>query len=199
MRGKHASGKFRFFNLRSQGKHFKNEMVVYNPIYAKISSCLGSLAIATSLITFATFGKYKGTLASSDTARVAKYMLKLSKTDVSITEFIPNTTQSINFEVKNYDELENEKNEVKLKYRILLDTPVSPNLPIDYKLYRIYDGNVEEEIILTNGISTYIDVELANTTHAYRLDLIWRNNCDEIIYQNLIDNIKISIDSEQVD
>ena len=155
------------------------------------------ISLVILLLAMISLSIISGTLASNDTARVAKYMLELTNTNNSITEFIPNTTQSISFSVKNYNG--QEKNEVKLRYKIILELPVNSNLPINYRLYRVYNANSEEEIILTNGVSSYIEMEMVNVIHEYRLDLIWQNGCDEIIYQNLVDNIKISIDSEQID
>lgn len=75
-KGKHAKNRITLFG-NNKGKHSKDELVVYNPIYAKISAYVSSLAIATSFFTCISFGKYKGTFASSDTARVANYVLKL--------------------------------------------------------------------------------------------------------------------------
>ena len=155
------------------------------------------ISLVILLLAMISLSIISGTLASNDTARVAKYMLELTNTNNSITEFIPNSTQSVSFSVKNYNG--QEKNEVKLRYKIILDTPVNSNLPINYRLYRVHNANSEEEIILTNGVSSYIEMEMVNVIHEYRLDLIWQNGCDEIIYQNLVDNIKISIDSEQID
>ena len=215
-RAKHFNGKMIFFGKASYGKHAKNEIVVYNPLYAKISSCLGSFAVATSLLTCVTLGKYKGTLASSDTARVAKYYVELKGDETSITEVLPETTQNIEFEVKNYQgELENitSRSEVDLKYRIIIgkdvdfikdagiiiETPVDGNLPLDYKLYRISTGNVEEEVTLVGGETDYINVGLSATSHKYRLKLIWQDGKDAILYQNLTDDFKIIIDSEQKD
>ena len=196
-RGKHASGRIKIFGVNHHGKHAKNEMVVYNPVYAKISSCLGSLAIATSLLTFVTLGKYKGTLASSDTARVARYMLELNKTEASVTEMLPETTENIEFKVKNYNDAK--QNEVNLRYRIIVEMPEVVNLPINYTLYRVYSNNVEEEVTLQGGVSNYITVDTSNVEHNYRLKMEWQNGQDSILYQNLTDNIKISIDSEQID
>ena len=196
-RGKHASGRIKIFGVNHYGKHAKNEMVVYNPIYAKISSCLGSLAIATSLLTFATLGKYKGTLASSDTARVARYMLELNKTETAITEMIPETSENIEFTVKNFDATK--QNEVNLKYRIIIEMPEIVNLPLNYTLYRVYSNNVEEQVVLQGGISDYINVDTSNVEHNYKLKIQWQSGQDSILYQNLTDNIKISIDSEQID
>lgn len=75
-KGRHAKNRITLFG-NGKGKHSKDELVVYNPLYARISACVSSLAIATSFFACISFGKYKGTLASSDTARVAKYVLKL--------------------------------------------------------------------------------------------------------------------------
>lgn len=75
-KGRHAKSKITFFG-KKKGKHCKDELIVYNPVYARISACVSSLAIATSFFTCLSFGKYKGTFASSDVARVAKYVLKL--------------------------------------------------------------------------------------------------------------------------
>ena len=83
-RGKHASNRVVFFGTSKRGKHAKDEIIVYNPLYAKITTCLGSFALATSLFTIATLGKYKGTLASSDTARVARYLIELTKKEETI-------------------------------------------------------------------------------------------------------------------
>ena len=134
-RAKHTSGRIKFFAMNQHGKHARNDLVVYNPIYAKISSCLSSFAISTSLLTCLTLGKYKGTLASSDTARVAHFVLQLTNNETSLTEFIPNTTRNIDFEVKNFEDTI--QNEVKLRYRILLNMPETVYLPVDYTLYKV--------------------------------------------------------------
>lgn len=212
-RGKHTSNKTQFFGISKCGKHainrsnsfiiskcgkrYKNELVVYNPIYARISSCLSSLVIATSLLTFATLGKYKGTLASSDTARVAKYMVNLISSDTAITEFIPNTTRTIEFSVKNFDSAE--QSEVKLRYRIIIEMPENVHLPIDYKLYKLNNEDVKEEVSIVAGMSDYIEVDTTNVEHRYIVELTWRDGYNQIEYQNLTDNITISVDSEQID
>ena len=75
-KGRHSKNKITFFGNK-KGKHCKDELIVYNPLYAKISACISSLAIATSFFTCLSFGKYKETFATEDIARVAKYVLKL--------------------------------------------------------------------------------------------------------------------------
>jgi len=199
-RGKHASNKIVFFGNK-KGKHFKNELVVYNPIYARFSTCIGSLAVATSFLTCLTLGKYKGTLAAGDTARVARYLLNLTSTETSITEFIPETTRSFNFYVFNFEgqiDKPSAQNEVLLKYLINIELPKNSNLPLQYKLYKIENGT-EKEITLIDGQSDWIQVSTVNQMDTYRLDIIWETNKDEYTYQNLTDNIKISIELEQVD
>lgn len=199
-RGKHASNRIVFF-CNKRGKHFKNELIVYNPIYARFSACIGSLAIATSFLTCLTFGKYKGTLATSDTARVARYLLNLTSTETSITEFIPETTRSFNFYVSNFEgEINNPtaQNEVLLRYFIKIELPQTINLPLNYNLYKI-ENDVETQITLNNGQSDWIQVSTVNQMDTYRLDIIWETNKDEYTYQNLTDNIKIFIELEQVD
>ena len=200
--GKHSSNSIKSFGFSKRGKHAKDELIVYNPVYARLSTCLGSFAIATSLFTLATFGKYKGTLASSDTARVARYLIELNKTEETITEILPETTKNIEFEVKNFegDIVNPEKqNEVKSKYKLKLEIVDVLDIPLEYHLYRIYSLEDQREIILTDGESNFIEVDSLCTVHKYRLELIWQNGYDEIIYQNLSDHIKISIDSEQID
>lgn len=201
MKGKHASTKVIFFAPKS-GKHSKNELIVYNPLYARFSACLSSLAVATSFLVCLTFGKFKGTLASADVARTARYVLDLSSQQTSITEFIPNTVRSTTFEIRNFKgDLENPTyvNEVKLKYTIKIESVNVANLPLDYKLYNIDDEANPVEIALTNNISDYIEVSSNAQIHKYRLDVIWQNGLDEVIYANLTDEINIVVDAEQID
>lgn len=201
MKGKHASTKVIFFAPKS-GKHSKNELIVYNPLYARFSACLSSLAVATSFLVCLTFGKFKGTLASADVARAARYVLDLSGQQTSITEFIPNTVRSTTFEIRNFKgDLENPTyvNEVKLKYTIKIESVNVANLPLDYKLYNIDDEANPVEIALTNNISDYIEVNSNAQIHKYRLDVIWQNGLDEVIYANLTDEINIVVDAEQID
>ena len=200
--GRHSSYRLKLFSSNNPGKHAKNEMIAYNPIYAKISTCIGSFAVATSFLAFVTLGKYKGTLASSDTARVAKYILDVSNPETTITEFIPNTTKNIDFEIKNFEGEIGEitaQNEVKTKYKIVVELPSTWNLPVDCKLYRVYSEENKEEVSLVNGESEYIEVEMSSVIHKYTLELKWQNGHEEIYYQNLTDNISISIESEQID
>ena len=201
-KGKHSSNRIIFFSNSKRGKHAKNEIVVYNPIYAKISACIGSFAVATSFLACVTFGKYKGTYASADTARAARYVLNLRSLQTSITEFVPNTTRSINFEVKNFEgELDNPTllNEVKLRYSIHIDTPPDANLPLEYKLYRINSDSSQSELPLKNKISDYVEVSTTSEIHTYRLDVIWPDGLNQDIYQNRTDNIKVSVEVEQLD
>ena len=201
-KGKHANNKIKFTFTCKHAKHLKNELVVYNPLYAKVSACIGSFAIATSLFTFMTLGKYKGTLASSDTARVARYVLQLTKTDETITEILPSDTKNIEFAIRNYEgEIESPEkiNEVKLKYKIKIEIIDSLSLPLSYKLYREYNQGNQEEILLTNGESEFINIDMSSSEHKYKLEVKWQNGFDQIAYQNLTDHIKISIISEQID
>ena len=175
---------------------------MYNPLYARFSACLSSLAVATSFLVCLTFGKFKGTLASADVARAARYVLDLSGQQTSITEFIPNTVRSTTFEIRNFKgDLENPTyvNEVKLKYTIKIESVNVANLPLDYKLYNIDDEANPVEIALTNNISDYIEVSSNAQIHKYRLDVIWQNGLDEVIYANLTDEINIVVDAEQID
>ena len=200
--GKHSNNKIKFFCFNNSGKHAKNEMTVYNPLYAKLSTCIGSFAVAISFLAFATFGKYKGTLASADAARVAKYIIELSEPETTITEFIPNTTRTIDFEIKDFEgEIENiiAQNEVKTRYKIVVGFPNTWNLPVECKLYRVYSENSKEEINFVNGESDYFEFGLSSVVHKYRLELKWQSGHEEIYYQNLTDNITISIESEQMD
>lgn len=201
-RARHFNGKIVIFTKIKYGKHAKNEMIVYNSLYAKISSCLSSFAIVTSFLACATLGKYKGTVASSDIARVAKYYVELKCNQTAITEILPKTTQNIDFEVKNYEEKIGNiisRSEVNLKYKILIEYPEEENLPLDYKLYRVSEGDIEEEVTLNGGESDYIEVGVSTVSHKYRLKLIWQDKKDAILYQNITDNIKIVIKSEQKD
>lgn len=199
-RGKHASNRIVFFSTK-KGKHSKNELVVYNPLYAKFSACISSLAITTSFFTCLTFGKYKETWATSDIARPAKYLLNLTSSETSITRFIPETRRSLNFYVSNFEgEVNNPtaQNEVLLRYFIKIQLPETINLPLDYKLYKI-ENDVETSVDLNNGQSEWIQVSKTSKIDTYRLDIIWETGENENIYQNLTDNIKILIESEQID
>ena len=201
MKGKHASTKVIFFAPKN-GKHSKNELIVYNPLYARFSACLSSLAVATSFLVCLTFGKFKGTLASTDAARAARYILDLSSQQTSITEFVPNTVKSTTFEIRNFKgDLENpaQVNEVKLRYKIKIEAPSVANLPLNYKLYNIDDEANPVEIVLNNNASNYIEVSSKAQIHKYRLDIIWQNGLDEVIYANLTDEINIAVDAEQID
>ena len=201
-RGKHASNRVVFFGTSKRGKHAKDEIIVYNPLYAKITTCLGSFALATSLFTIATLGKYKGTLASSDTARVARYLIELTKKEETIIEILPKTTTNIEFEVKNYEGEKNnpdKQNEVKSKYKLKIQMMDVLDMSMEYHLYRIFSQDDQREVALTNGESDYVQVDTVSSEHKYKLQLIWQNGYDEIIYQNLSDHIRITVDSEQVD
>ena len=201
-KGKHMDHRIVFYRSRNAGRHAKNEIIKYNKFHAKLNAGLGSLAVAASFITCVTLGKFKGTLAGEDNARVARYVLELTEPDTTITEFIPSTTRNIDFQVKNYkgDEANAQNtSEVKLKYRISVELPATAKLPLDYKLYRVYDESNEEEVTLTNGRSEYVMVSTASEVHSYRLDITWQDGHDEIDYQNLTDSIIISAESEQID
>lgn len=201
-RGKHADNRMVLFASKQAGKHAKNELIKYNPIQAKLNAGLGTAAMVISFLTCMTFGRFKGTLAGNDTARVARYALELSEPETSITEFIPNTTRNVEFEVKNFKGTtgnSNNTSEVKIKYRVIVELPITAQLPIDYTLYRVYDDDREVEVTLTDGRTDYIEVGTTSEIHKYRLKMEWQSGRTDIKYQNLKDDVRILVESEQVD
>lgn len=201
-KGKHADNRIVFFGGNKVGKHAKNELIKYNAFQAKLNAGLGTAAMVISFLTCMTFGRFKGTLAGNDTARVARYALEVSEPETSVTEFIPNTTRNVEFEVKNFKGLtgnSSNTSEVKIKYRVIIELPITAQLPIDYTLYRVYDNDREEEMALTDGKTDYVEVDPTSTTHKYRLKMEWQSGRTDIRYQNLKDDVRILVESEQID
>ena len=114
---------------------------------------------------------------------------------------MPETSKNIYFQVSNFEENrsnESINNEVLLKYLVNITIPENANLPLEYKLYRIIDGT-ESEVTLTEGKSEWINVATENEVHEYKLYIKGKNGENDISYQNLTDNIKISVELEQLD
>lgn len=114
---------------------------------------------------------------------------------------MPETSKNIYFQVSNFEENrsnESINNEVLLKYLVNITIPENANLPLEYKLYRIIDGT-ESEVTLTEGKSEWINVATENEVHEYKLYIKWKDGEKNISYQNLTDNIKISVELEQLD
>ncbi len=114
---------------------------------------------------------------------------------------MPESYKNIYFNVSNFEQNRSKgtiNNEVALRYRININLPENANLPLDYELFRIENGT-ETEITLENGKSAWVEVATECEIHEYRLYIKWRDGEKDISYKNLTDNIKISIELEQID
>ncbi|MDO5557360.1 MAG: hypothetical protein Q4G05_03870 [Clostridia bacterium] len=201
--GRHAKNRIIVFS-KSKGKHSKNEIVTYNPVYARIVTCLSSIAVTTSFVACVSLGKFKTTLGCDDTSKIARFAIDLSSLQTSIENFVPNSTRDFDFMITNFEEIDSEifSSDVKLRYRIVIENK-SKNLPLEFNLSKIDRENNDEiltQITLTNNISDWFELENINQKDDYRLTLIW-NVGDGIdsSYSNISDLFEVLAEFEQID
>lgn len=134
--------------------------------------------------------KYTSRTQGKDTAKVASLNFYLTeKEELNINPMYDLIeTQKYNFTIHN-------DGDTSMMYTINLKT--SKNLPLEFKLYEAEDTtkkNMLLEDLSTEEISTNYNQE-----KEYTLEISWKENEKDYKYSYEIDNIKIKIDSYQID
>jgi len=170
------------------------------------------LVIATFL-TPTTLSRYVSQTQSSAAPSIAFYLLKTDyKTEsILLNEIIPRSAPYTHkFTVANNDGTK--RTETNLKYDLSIRT--TTNLPLTYELYlnsEYTDNNAENIIgtpqVIQDSDGTYFNVFTTDTeyfSHAYdesneyQLVVYFPSSLVDERYQDIIDSIEITVDSEQV-
>lgn len=140
--------------------------------------------------------RYSSNKTGAFSFMVAKPIARVSMGDEI---YISNYGQRpLNFSIHNFD-TNNKVSEVAMNYVIKM-TVSQANAPLNYKLYRVYADNSEEEIGISvnNGVITSTSTLSMNAgtkeTQNYKLEFIY-NKASNV---NLASNLSITIDVDAV-
>ena len=155
--------------------------------------------VTTIIIVFQTISKFKSSVATNSTARVAYPAIDLTSSQILETSINPNSAEKeFVFSVKNSNGVN--KTQVTMKYNIQIET--LSNLPLEFELYT-YDNEKMGTTNLLNGngkktnefILSDFDNDEKNT---YKLKIKWKDGATDYRYNNTIDYVRIRVNSEQV-
>ncbi len=159
--------------------------------------------ITTSIVLIFSLSKYKSTVASENSAKVAAFVLELqsdSILDIPIEPIAPNSKQEILFEVSN--QKDQKQSEITMQYTVEISSMA--NLPLSFKLYRYNESTKQyEQVKLTANTTDQIKYGFSEqVNHKYKLEINWNTNAENYNsyeYSKTIDKIKIAVNAIQVD
>lgn len=171
-----------------------------------------SIILVIILIIFVpiTFSRYQTISSSNALVDIAFYIISSSMQTENLVmkEIGPDDNSYVyTFSVSNFKD--NQRLETKAKYNIVIKT--TTNIPFTYKLYKENGTKLEDisqgEKIEQDEDGMYFrtietkEYEFGFTkdeTDLYRLYITYPNDYDTYEYQNILENISITIDSKQV-
>ena len=159
-----------------------------------------------------TLSKYESTSNGSAVSSIAYYVVGTDyQTDsIYLMGMIPRSEEYVyNFTVSNFDS-DNNIAETDLSYDLSVVT--TTNLPLEYELYISEDGNsysnaVSNDEIKLDDDNTYFrylstnKISMLHTeskTYYYTLKVKFDSSYDSHIYQDIIEGVRIIIDSKQI-
>lgn len=168
------------------------------------------IVILILVIVPTTFSKYQSISSSNSNVDIAFYIISSSMQTENLVmkEIGPSEEPYIyTFSVSNFEN--NKRLETKAKYNISINT--TTNIPFTYKLYKVNGTNLEDvslnEGIITDEDGMYFrviktaDYEfgfIEDETDLYQLYIYYPEEYSTYEYQNILENISITIDSKQV-
>lgn len=154
--------------------------------------------------------KYQSITSSNANIDIAFYVIDSSMTTESLVmkEIVPSEEPYIyTFTVQNY----NNKGRLETKAKYSVSVISTTNIPFRYELYKVTDTNKEN---ISLGETIYQDDDLMyfrkilspefefgftdNQMDLYQLYIYYPVEYDSYIYQNIVENINITIESKQI-
>ena len=147
-----------------------------------------------------TTAKYTEVMDIESKVSIAQPILNISSLTNS-DKVSPTNDIDVLFNIYNFDNNDNTKiNGVKLKYKIIISFIEEPevNVPLNISLYDITDPDNPVIIDLTDNESSYFTM-IASTKviKNYKVHLSWYGQDKSYIYQNLMKQLKVTVDVEQ--
>lgn len=168
------------------------------------------LVVLILIIVPTTLSKYQSISSSNANVDIAFYIISSSMQTENLVmkEIGPSTEPYIyTFSVSNFDD--DKRLETKAKYNIMVKT--TTNMPFVYKLYKVNGTNLEDvslnERVITDEDGMYFriietsDYEFGfeeKTIDLYQLYIYYPKEYSTYEYQNIVENISITIDSKQI-
>lgn len=155
--------------------------------------------LTTIVIVLQTISKFRSSVATNSTAKVAYPAIDLTSNQILETSINPDSTEKeFVFSVKNSND-EN-KTQVTMQYNIQIET--LSNLPLEFELYT-YNNETKGEtnLLKENGNITdnFIFNDFVNDElNKYKLIIKWKEKETDYRYSNTIDYVRIKVNSEQV-
>ncbi len=161
-------------------------------------------------IIFSSFSLYESEASSDANLDVAYFRLndEYETKVISLEDMVPGDTRTCRFNISNYT-LNGDKEEISetdMEYTLKIRT--TTNLPLEYELTKSYDNGEETTIeTILDEDGTYFKRILDETgtftcdqgyTNTYNLKITFPSTCDNIIYQNIIECIEISVEARQI-
>lgn len=158
-----------------------------------------AVLITTIIVTAFTLSRYRTTVFSKSSAKVATPVINLSNDTLNIEINPVQNLQSYVFEVSNYED-ENES-EVSMVYNLQIKTANA--LPLEFELYN-YDETTNAEtgnnLLVTNNTTDEIEMkEGQKRTNKYILKIKWKEDQKNYLYSKEIDYIQLVLNSHQAD
>ena len=161
-------------------------------------------------IIFSSFSLYESEASSDANLDVAYFRLndEYETKVISLEDMVPGETKTCTFNISNYtlNNGEEEITETDMEYTLKIRT--TTNLPLEYELTKSYDDGEEVTIeTITDDDGTYFKKILDETgtftcdqgyTNTYNLTVTFPSTCDNIMYQNIIECIEISVEARQI-
>ena len=188
---------------------FKKRVIGYRFIrISTIAIVITSILVLVPL----TYSRYESVVSSNVKTEVAYYLLDVQKISaaINIGVILPSSSPHVyNFSISNYKGLK--RSEVNMEYDLKIIT--TTNLPFTYKLYvnEDYSNPASTNIISSENIipdedgvyfkhiitpTRTFDFKI-NKTDTYTLLIYFPDTYDQEIYQGLVENIDLIIESKQ--
>ena len=162
-------------------------------------------------IIFGSFSLYESEASSDANLDVAYFTLddEYETQVISLGDMVPGDERTCVFHISNYTETEGGEEEISetdMEYTLKIRT--TTNLPLEYELTKSYStGETTTIETITDEDGTYFKKILNETgtfrcdqgyTNTYTLKVTFPSSCDNIVYQNIIECIEISVEAKQI-
>lgn len=193
-----------------RGKYLRERKAIRFKRRIKLLISITILLILYKII-FGSFSLYESEASSDANLDVAYFTLddEYETQVISLENMVPGDTKTCVFHISNYTEGAGgveEISETDMEYTLKIRT--TTNLPLEYELTKsFYDGNETTIETITDDDGTYFKKILDETgtfscdqgyTNTYTLKITFPSSCDNIMYQNIIECIEISVEAKQI-
>ena len=193
-----------------RGKYLRERKAIRTKRRIKLLLAIAVVVILYKIL-FDSFSLYETEANSDADADVAYFVLndEYERKVITLGDMEPGESKTAVFHISNY-KLDDNNNEMvaetDMEYTLKIRT--TTNLPLEYVLTKSHQGTSSQSVgLITDDDGTYFRKLLEETdtfscdqgyTNTYSLTITLPSTCDDIVYQNIIEAIEISVEAKQI-